>query len=181
MPPANVLHTHTHARIHTYTHTHAHAHTCTHTHTHTHTHQSLNLVLGSGQNWMEVAYGTQAGSVRVVVRHPENIGQAPQIYQSYSVHTCPILRVVLGEKHLISGEHVVSCPDPLTWVKRGRCSERHFVVKASLSKLTVSIRLQESFCFHDISDCILNQMEGSQVPRPEGSLVPKPHPLGRVV
>ena len=131
---------------------------------------------------MEVAYGTQAGSVRVVVRHPENIGQAPQIYQSYSVHTCPILRVVLGEKHLISGEHVVSCPDPLTRVKRGRCSERHFDVKASLSKLTVSIRLQkESFCFHDISDCILNQMEGSLVPRPEGSLVPKPHPLGRAV
>jgi len=52
---------------------------------------------------MEVAYGTQAGSVRVVVRHPENIGQAPQLFQSYNVHTCPILRVVLGEKHLISG------------------------------------------------------------------------------
>lgn len=60
-------------------------------------------VPGSGQNWMEVAYGTQAGSVRVVVRHPENIGQAPQLFQSYNVHTCPILRVVLGEKHLISG------------------------------------------------------------------------------
>ena len=80
---------------------------------------------------MEVAYGTQAGSVRVVVRHPENIGQAPQIYQSYNVHTCPILRVVLGEKHLISGEHVVSCPGP-TQVKRGGCFERHSVVKASL-------------------------------------------------
>ena len=39
----------------------------------------------------------------MVVRHPENIGQAPQIFQSYHVHTCPILRVVLGEKHLISG------------------------------------------------------------------------------
>ncbi len=60
-------------------------------------------VPGSGQNWMEVAYGTSAGTVRVVVRHPENIGQAPQIFQSYSVHTCPIMRVVLGERHLISG------------------------------------------------------------------------------
>ena len=55
---------------------------------------------------MEVAYGTRAaGTVRVVV-HPENIGQAPQIFQTYSVHTCPIMRVVLGEKHLISGMHV---------------------------------------------------------------------------
>ena len=61
------------------------------------------IVPGSGQNWMEVAYGTRAGKVRVVVRHPENIGQAPQIFQTYSVHTCPIMRVVLGEKHLISG------------------------------------------------------------------------------
>ena len=52
---------------------------------------------------MEVAYGTQSGRVVVVVRHPENIGQAPQVFQSYHVHTCPILRVVLGEKHLISG------------------------------------------------------------------------------
>ena len=51
-----------------------------------------------------MAYGTQTGRVVVVVRHPENIGQAPQIFQCYHVHTCPILRVVLGEKHLISGE-----------------------------------------------------------------------------
>ena len=65
---------------------------------------SLLTVPGSGQNWMEVAYGTRAGKVRVVVRHPENIGQAPQIFQTYSVHTCPIMRVVLGEKHLISGK-----------------------------------------------------------------------------
>ena len=55
---------------------------------------------------MEVAYGTRAGKVRVVVRHPENIGQAPQIFQTYSVHTCPIMRVVLGEKHLISGTYM---------------------------------------------------------------------------
>lgn len=55
---------------------------------------------------MEVAYGTRAGKVRVVVRHPENIGQAPQIFQTYSVHTCPIMRVVLGEKHLISGTYI---------------------------------------------------------------------------
>jgi len=62
---------------------------------------------------MEVAYGTKAGTVRVVVRHPENIGQAPQIFQSYTVHTCPIMRVVLGEKHLISGETLEAPPSLL--------------------------------------------------------------------
>ena len=82
-----------------YTHTHAHVFAQAHIHTHARTH----TVPGSSQNWMEVAYGTEGGTVRVVVRHPENIGQAPQIFQSYNVHTCPILRVVLGEKHLISG------------------------------------------------------------------------------
>ena len=56
----------------------------------------------------------------VVVRHPENIGQAPQVFQSYQVHACPILRVVLGEKHLISGVlaclkvHVYTCTTLLT-------------------------------------------------------------------
>lgn len=68
-------------------------------------------VASSGQTWMEVAYGTQSGRVVVVVRHPENIGQAPQVFQSYHVHTCAILRVVLGEKHLISGMYVVDCPN----------------------------------------------------------------------
>ena len=66
---------------------------------------------------MEVAYGTQAGTVRVVVRHPENIGQAPQIFQSYNVHTCPIMRVVLGEKHLISG--LSSLPGSLSESSKG--------------------------------------------------------------
>jgi hypothetical protein len=61
-----------------------------------------NHFASSDENWMEVAYGTQSGRVVVVVRHPENIGHAPQVFQSYHVHTCPILRVVLGEKHLIS-------------------------------------------------------------------------------
>ncbi|XP_064402995.1 BTB/POZ domain-containing protein KCTD3-like isoform X2 [Halichondria panicea] len=61
-----------------------------------------NAFPGDTENWMEVAYGTRGGAVRVVVRHPENIGQAPQVFQTYNVHTCPIMKVVLGEKHLIS-------------------------------------------------------------------------------
>ena len=69
----------------------------------------LCLPVPGSQTFMEVAYGTRAGSVRHIVRHPENIGRAPQIFQSYNVHTCPILRVVLGEKHLISGKESSLC------------------------------------------------------------------------
>jgi hypothetical protein len=96
---------------------------------------TTNHFASSGQNWMEVAYGTQSGRVVVVVRHPENIGQAPQVFQSYQVHTCPILRVVLGEKHLISvcGENHVR-----TWTVtrfRGRISTQPGSVPISSFKV----------------------------------------------
>lgn len=63
----------------------------------------LIFILDAGQTWMELAYGTQGGGVRVIVRHPENIGHTPQLFQSYNVHTNPVSKVVLGEKHLVSG------------------------------------------------------------------------------
>ena len=50
-----------------------------------------------------MAYGTRGGGVRVIVRHPENIGQAPQLFQSYNIHSCAVSQVVLGEKTLVSG------------------------------------------------------------------------------
>ena len=64
---------------------------------------------GFNQQWIEIAYGTRSGAVKLIVQHPENVGQAPQIFESFSVHTCPLSKVVLGEKHLISGEEGVLC------------------------------------------------------------------------
>lgn len=61
----------------------------------------------AGQTWMEVAYGTDRGGVRVIVRHPENIGHTPQLFQSYNVHSNPVSKVVLGEKHLVSGKELI--------------------------------------------------------------------------
>lgn len=43
--------------------------------------------------------------MRVIVRHPENIGQAPQLFQSYNIHSCAVSQVVLGEKNLVSGKY----------------------------------------------------------------------------
>ena len=63
----------------------------------------------AGQTWMEVAYGTDRGGVRVIVRHPENIGHTPQLFQSYNVHSNPVSKVVLGEKHLVSGNFKYMC------------------------------------------------------------------------
>nr|XP_037275193.1 LOW QUALITY PROTEIN: SH3KBP1-binding protein 1-like [Rhipicephalus microplus] len=53
-------------------------------------------------NWIEIAYGTSAGTVRVIVQHPETVGHGPQLFQTFTVHRSPVTRVVLSEKYLIS-------------------------------------------------------------------------------
>ncbi|EDV23638.1 uncharacterized protein TRIADDRAFT_63984 [Trichoplax adhaerens] len=56
---------------------------------------------GSG-NWIEIAYGTSSGIVRVIVQHPETVGQGPQLLQTFTVHRNAITNVMLSEKNLIS-------------------------------------------------------------------------------
>ncbi len=58
-------------------------------------------------NWIEIAYGTSSGAVRVIVQHPETVGHGPQLFQTYTVHTAPITRVALTTNHLISGEYFI--------------------------------------------------------------------------
>ncbi|CAJ0582429.1 unnamed protein product, partial [Mesorhabditis spiculigera] len=53
-------------------------------------------------NWIEIAYGTSTGAVRVVVQHPETVGHGPQLFQTYTVHNSPVTRVALTTNHLIS-------------------------------------------------------------------------------
>ncbi|KAM6038258.1 SH3KBP1-binding protein 1 [Chlamydotis macqueenii] len=53
-------------------------------------------------NWIEIAYGTSSGVVRVIVQHPETVGSGPQLFQTFTVHRSPVTRIMLSEKHLIS-------------------------------------------------------------------------------
>ncbi|XP_035209519.1 BTB/POZ domain-containing protein KCTD3-like, partial [Stegodyphus dumicola] len=53
-------------------------------------------------NWIEIAYGTSSGTVRVIVQHPETVGHGPQLFQTFTVHRSPVTKVVLSEKFLIS-------------------------------------------------------------------------------
>nr|XP_014348543.1 PREDICTED: SH3KBP1-binding protein 1 [Latimeria chalumnae] len=53
-------------------------------------------------NWIEIAYGTSSGTVRVIVQHPETVGSGPQLFQTFSVHRSPVSKIMLSEKHLIS-------------------------------------------------------------------------------
>ncbi|XP_060549726.1 SH3KBP1-binding protein 1 isoform X5 [Pantherophis guttatus] len=53
-------------------------------------------------NWIEIAYGTSSGMVRVIVQHPETVGSGPQLFQTFAVHRSPVTKVMLSEKHLIS-------------------------------------------------------------------------------
>ena len=50
---------------------------------------------GFNQQWIEIAYGTQYGSVKVIVQHPENVGQGPQVFDTFTIHTCPLSKVVI--------------------------------------------------------------------------------------
>ena len=43
-------------------------------------------------NWIEIAYGTTSGTVRVIVQHPETVGQCPQLFQTYNVHRAPVTK-----------------------------------------------------------------------------------------
>eukprot|EP01147_Barroeca_monosierra_P002250 gene2250-5253_t len=56
----------------------------------------------SVERCVEIAYGTAAGGVHLVLQHPENVGQAPLLYQTYQVHLSPIKFVKLNEHSLIS-------------------------------------------------------------------------------
>jgi hypothetical protein len=54
--------------------------------------------------WIEIAYGTSTGTVSIIVDHPETLGQGPQLFQTFSVHCNPVIRVTISEKHLVSGK-----------------------------------------------------------------------------
>lgn len=58
---------------------------------------------GNSGNWIEIAYGTSSGLVRVIVQHPETVGSGPQLFQTFAVHRSPVTKVMLSERHLISG------------------------------------------------------------------------------
>ncbi|UYV82940.1 KCTD3 [Cordylochernes scorpioides] len=60
------------------------------------------VVAGLCGNWIEIAYGTSSGAVRVIVQHPETVGHGPQLFQTFTVHRSPVTRVRLSEKFLIS-------------------------------------------------------------------------------
>lgn len=46
-------------------------------------------------NWIEIAYGTKSGSVRVIVQHPETVGHGPQLFQTFTVHQSSVTKVRL--------------------------------------------------------------------------------------
>ena len=63
--------------------------------------------VGVSGNWIEIAYGTSSGAVRVIVQHPETVGSGPQLFQTFTVHRSPVTKIMLSEKHLVSGEVIL--------------------------------------------------------------------------
>lgn len=46
----------------------------------------------------------------MIVQHPETVGSGPQLFQTFTVHRSPVTKIMLSEKHLVSGNLV-----PLVW------------------------------------------------------------------
>lgn len=44
-------------------------------------------------NWIEIAYGTKSGAVRIIVQHPETAGHGPHLFETFFVHQSPITKV----------------------------------------------------------------------------------------
>lgn len=65
---------------------------------------TCSVFSGVSGNWIEIAYGTSSGAVRVIVQHPETVGSGPQLFQTFTVHRSPVTKIMLSEKHLVSGE-----------------------------------------------------------------------------
>jgi len=53
----------------------------------------LLFFLGVSGNWIEIAYGTSSGTVRVIVQHPETVGHGPQLFQTFTVHQSSVTKV----------------------------------------------------------------------------------------
>lgn len=53
----------------------------------------MSFFTGLCGNWIEIAYGTSSGTVRVIVQHPETVGHGPQLFQTFTVHQSPVTKV----------------------------------------------------------------------------------------
>ncbi|KAJ3214778.1 SH3KBP1-binding protein 1 [Dinochytrium kinnereticum] len=56
----------------------------------------------SPDTFIELAYGSSDGTVRIVIEHPQSVGRSPMLFQTLAVHTKAVSKVRLGEKSLIS-------------------------------------------------------------------------------
>lgn len=61
--------------------------------------------------------------MRVIVQHPETVGSGPQLFQTFTVHRSPVTKIMLSEKHLVSGSDRVPTAKEETPASL-RCSRR---------------------------------------------------------
>ena len=52
-----------------------------------------NYYVGLCGNWIEIAYGTKSGAVRIIVQHPETAGHGPHLFETFTVHQTPVTKV----------------------------------------------------------------------------------------
>ncbi|XP_045027132.1 BTB/POZ domain-containing protein KCTD3-like [Daphnia magna] len=58
--------------------------------------------IGMFGSWIQIAYETSSGAMRMIVQYPETVGHGPQLFQTFIIHRSPINKVRLSEKYLVS-------------------------------------------------------------------------------
>ncbi|PIO59891.1 hypothetical protein TELCIR_18632 [Teladorsagia circumcincta] len=109
-------------------------------------------------NWIEIAYGTSSGAVRVIVQHPETVGHGPQLFQTYTVHNSPVTRVTLSTNHLISGPYGDQDGDQVFVQRVVPNTNQLFVRLASTGERICTIRSVDGAA---ISSFTVHECEGS--------------------
>lgn len=104
----------------------------------------VSLLSGVSGNWIEIAYGTSSGAVRVIVQHPETVGSGPQLFQTFTVHRSPVTKIMLSEKHLVSGEESVTGRRVSAIISRSwRSCDWNLVWPFAFFSVCVSVRGQQ--------------------------------------
>lgn len=44
-------------------------------------------------SWIQIAYDTSSGAMRMIVQHTETVGHGPQLFQTFTIHRSPINKV----------------------------------------------------------------------------------------
>ena len=98
--------------------------------------------------YIEIAYWTISGAVQVILQHPELVMQGPQLFQTFTVHTSCITKVMLSAKHLVGPKKYISCENIQIYL------EKLYFMMVTMSRLWHDFQWAINHIYSDIHSYI---------------------------